>query len=109
VLLVNNHRDRLSDQRASRYTLAIALGARHSAHLYGAFFGLSFLLLAVLAASGHPGALAGALALPLAIRRQHDFQRASSGEAFNQLLAKTAQSGFLLSMLLSIGLLLETC
>jgi 1,4-dihydroxy-2-naphthoate octaprenyltransferase len=109
VLLVNNHRDRLSDQRAGRRTLAIYLGAANSARLYAALFGLSFILLAVLACSGHPGALAGALALPLSIQRCRNFCRASSGEAYNQLLAKTAQSGLLLSLLLSIGLLLETC
>ncbi|MEZ5840936.1 MAG: 1,4-dihydroxy-2-naphthoate octaprenyltransferase [Hyphomicrobiales bacterium] len=40
VLLVNNHRDRVSDRRAGRRTLAILIGERHAQRLYGVLLGL---------------------------------------------------------------------
>lgn len=109
VLLVNNHRDRLADARAGRRTLAIVLGEKHSFRLYVALISLPFCLLIPLAASGHPMALLGLLLLPMALLRSREFHLASGGEAFNQLLANTAKTGFLLSTLLTVGLIFETC
>lgn len=41
VLLVNNHRDRLSDSRSGRKTLAIRLGVGHTRRLYAGLLGLA--------------------------------------------------------------------
>ena len=109
VLLVNNHRDRQADARVGRQTLAIILGETHSFRLYVALLALPFCLLIQLAVNGHPAALLGLLVLPLAILRSRDFHLANTGEAFNQLLANTAKTGFFLTLLLTFGLILETC
>ena len=67
---------------------------------------LPFVVLLLLALHGLKGALLGFVALPFSgylIRRLH---RTQPGPQLNLLLAGTAQAGFIIGLLLSIGLLL---
>lgn len=108
VLLVNNTRDRQADRRVGRRTLAGILGRSGTTQTYAAMMFLPFLLLALLIGSGHAGALAGILAMPLAFLKVRDFQQAATASALNPLLAGTARSGLLLAMLLTGGLIMES-
>lgn len=106
VLLVNNYRDLEDDLRSGRRTLAAVMGRERSRLVYAALMLLPFVVLLLLASHGLTGALLGFLALPFSaslIRRLH---RSQPGPQLNLLLAGTAQAGFTVGLLLSIGLLL---
>lgn len=100
VLMANNHRDRASDARAGRKTLALLLGARGSV----AAFGL-FLILAMLCLAQAPfGALGGLIAAPVMARQIWRFATLSPSPAFNQVLARTAQSQLLMALGAAVGI-----
>lgn len=105
VLLVNNYRDLKDDLRSGRRTLVALVGPQQARRVYAALMLLPFAILLLLAWRGLPGALLGLLALPFSgflIRRLHF---TPSGPQLNVLLAGTAQAGFAIGVLLSIGLL----
>lgn len=106
VLLINNYRDLDSDLRAGRRTLAALLGRLASRRAFAAMVLLPFVLLLVLAAFGHFGALLGFVALPMALRVIHDLEQSQVGPELNLLLAATARTGFALGMLLALGLVM---
>ena len=106
VLLVNNYRDLEDDLRSGRRTLAALLGRENSRLAYAAMMLLPCAVLPLLALHGMKGALLGLLALPFAISLIRRLYRTEPGPQLNLLLAGTAQAGFALGMLLSIGLLL---
>lgn len=106
VLLVNNYRDLEDDLRSGRHTLAALLGRENSRLAYAAMMLLPFAALPLLALHGMKGGLLGLLALPFAISLIRRLYRTEPGPQLNLLLAGTAQAGFALGMLLSIGLLL---
>ncbi len=102
VLLVNNHRDRSTDARAGRRTLAIVLGEGASRLLYGTFMLAATAGLAVLARPCAAGwAVFAALALVAGGLSWRMAQLAIS-PALNRLLAQTA----LFQMALVAGLAL---
>ena len=106
VLLVNNYRDLEDDLRSGRRTLAALLGRRNSRIVYAVMMLAPFAMLPLLAWCGMPGALLGSLALPFAVALIRRLYRTVPGPQLNLLLAGTAQAGFALGVLLSIGLLL---
>lgn len=107
VLLVNNTRDVVADQHAGRRTLAAVLGKIRAVQLYTLLMLLPFALLGILASLGHLGALLALGVLPRVRRLILFLQRTPMGQELNLLLANTAQTGFLLGLLFSCGLLLE--
>lgn len=106
VLLVNNYRDLEDDLRSGRRTLAAVLGRKHSRIVYATMMLLPFAMLPLLAWHGMHGALLGLLALPFAVALIRRLYRTVPGPRLNLLLAGTAQAGFVLGVLLSIGVLL---
>ncbi len=107
VLLVNNHRDLESDARAGRFTLPMAVGAKATHWLYGAFMLLPFLLLPLIAGELPHGEVGSALiALPTALSMIARFAREPRGAGFNAILARTVQVQLLFALLLCGGLLL---
>jgi len=104
VLLVNNHRDAASDARQGRRTLAMLLGERGSARLYGLLMLLPYGLLVLLHRLMPEIEVWPAVAsLPLAwvlVKRFPHIQ----GREFNHLLARTAQTQLLYGLLLVFGL-----
>ena len=107
VLLVNNHRDRISDARAGRRTLAILLGERRTRGLDG--------LLVTTAAAGpvllRPGcALAWAIAavtVPVALRLSLRLARTPLDPVLNRFLAATGR--FQLLVVAALGLVFALC
>lgn len=103
VLMVNNHRDREGDLRSGRRTLAAVLGPAWSRRAYAAMLLAPYALLGPLAAA-HPGALLALLCLPLSLSLVRRLAPDADGEALNGLLVGTARCGFLLGLLLAVGL-----
>jgi len=106
VLLVNNYRDLESDLRGGRRTLASVLGLKNSRLLYVVLMLLPFALLPLFSRHGLQGAWLGLLALPLSLSPIRRLFRNPPAVQLNSLLAGTAQAGFALGLLLSIGVLL---
>ncbi|MGY6555298.1 MAG: 1,4-dihydroxy-2-naphthoate octaprenyltransferase [Wenzhouxiangella sp.] len=105
VLTINNLRDHASDRQAGRRTLAILLGPHASARL------IAGLLLAVapglmgLALLGRPwsGALAGLLALSLALPLARRVAAAKTAAGYNLALKQTTLFQLLLTLLIVLG------
>ncbi len=106
VITVNNTRDRESDARVGRRTLAVLCGRRAACGIYAGELLLPFVLLpwlAMLSGRGFWLALPS-LALPLCLRQIARFRHAA-GAAYNELLADTARLQLLFALLLAGGLL----
>lgn len=106
VITVNNTRDRETDARAGRRTLAVVFGRRAMWWAYAGETLLPFALLpglAVLAGRGWWLALP-LLALPPLLLLIWRFRDEPAGPAFNDLLAGTARSQFFFALLLSLAL-----
>lgn len=106
VLLINNYRDLESDLRGGRRTLASVLGRKHSRLLYVALMLIPFTLLLLFPVHGLQGAWLGFLALPVSLSLIRRLFHSQPGPELNVVLAGTAQAGFILGLLLSIGVLL---
>ncbi len=106
ILVVNNLRDRHSDELAGKKTLAVRLGARGARFEY-----IALVLGAYLATAGlqlHDGVSASwllpLLSLPIAAHEIRGVLR-HDGAALNARLAGTARLGLLFAILLCIGVL----
>ncbi|HWO22132.1 MAG TPA: 1,4-dihydroxy-2-naphthoate polyprenyltransferase [Kofleriaceae bacterium] len=106
ILVVNNLRDRATDERAGKRTLAVRLGRRATLIEYAALLAVAFAVPLGLALATSGGAwLALPLATaPLALARLRDLAGAADGPAFNRCLAATAQLLLLHGALLAAGL-----
>jgi 1,4-dihydroxy-2-naphthoate polyprenyltransferase len=105
VLLVNNHRDVVSDARVGRRTLPIVVGPTLTVAIFAGLMLLPFALLPLIGRSLPHGEVWPALiALPLALAMIYRFAREPLGAVFNRILVQTAQVQFAFSLLLSIGL-----
>lgn len=107
ILVVNNLRDRLTDAKAGKRTLAVRLGAGAARAEYLALVAASFLAPVALVALGHlrAGALLPLLAPPLAVGPARLVLRAE-GTALNPALGGTARLQLAFAALLALGLAL---
>jgi len=108
VLLVNNTRDRDTDTRAGRRTLAIRLGRRRAGLAYGGLLAVALAGLpgVALLASDLAGVLVGLVSAPEAIRATRAFRQADDGPAFNAVLARTGRFQVILVLTCALGLVL---
>jgi 1,4-dihydroxy-2-naphthoate octaprenyltransferase len=108
LITVNNTRDRETDARAGRRTLAVLCGRRAACGFYAGEMLLPFALLPWLAALTGRGVWLALpyLALPLAWRQIVRFRRAAGSE-YNTLLAGTAGLQVVFALLLAVGLLVR--
>jgi 1,4-dihydroxy-2-naphthoate octaprenyltransferase len=105
ILVVNNLRDRETDARAGKRTLAVRLGRRGALAEYALLLALSYAVPVGFFLDGRFGAL---VLLPLAsvplaallLRRVTSAQ----GRALNPLLGRTAQLLFLFALLFALGI-----
>lgn len=106
ILVVNNLRDRHTDARANKRTLAVRFGERFARRQYAVLVVSAFVAAGVGAAVfQRPGWLLPLLAIPLAIRELAAL-RTVDGAALNPHLGATARLELLFGLLLSVGVLL---
>src|SRR6185295_3718847 len=91
ILVVNNIRDRATDVRAGKRTLAVRLGRRAALGEYAALLVLAFAVPLGLWLAGRPWAALPLISAPLAAVRLRAVIAAADGPAFNRCLAATAQ------------------
>jgi 1,4-dihydroxy-2-naphthoate octaprenyltransferase len=109
ILVVNNLRDRETDERAGKRTLAVRLGERGALLEYGLLVLAAYAVPVALFATGRAGlsALAPLLTLPLAVGLVRSVSR-ERGRALNPLLKRTALLLFAHGALFALGLGLGT-
>jgi 1,4-dihydroxy-2-naphthoate polyprenyltransferase len=105
ILVVNNLRDRVTDQRAGKRTLAVRFGRDFAIGQYRALLAVSYLTPLALALSGviGPGVLLPIMSLPLALKTERAVAT-TEGRALNALLAATAKLLLVFGVLFAIGL-----
>jgi 1,4-dihydroxy-2-naphthoate octaprenyltransferase len=102
VLVVNNLRDRETDARAGKRTLAVRLGRRGAVVEYALLVGAAYVVPLALAPA-RPFALLALATAPLGLALVREVA-ASDGRALNPLLGATARLTLLHSALLALGL-----
>jgi 1,4-dihydroxy-2-naphthoate octaprenyltransferase len=109
ILVVNNLRDRATDARAGKRTLAVRLGRRATILEYAALLALAFAvpLALALAPSGSAWLALPLATAPIALARLRDLAGAADGPAFNRCLAATAQLLLYHGALFTAGLALS--
>ncbi|MGB9377507.1 MAG: 1,4-dihydroxy-2-naphthoate polyprenyltransferase [Mycobacteriales bacterium] len=105
LLVVNNLRDRDSDARAGKRTLAVLVGDQHTRELYAALMLLPFPLAAVLALRS-PFALLAFLATTLAATPVRRVLRNTVGMELIDVLRQTGMAQLAYGLLLAVGLVI---
>ena len=110
ILVVNNVRDRETDRKAGKRTLAVLLGYRFSRIEFLALVGMAYVVPLVFALDSRFGlpALAPLLSLPLAASVTKTVLTRTDGEALNPALERVGQTLFVHSLLFATGLALPT-
>ena len=103
ILVVNNVRDRATDVRAGKRTLAVRFGRRAALGEYAALLAVAYAVPVALSCN-HPLRLLPLLTLPLAVLKLRALMRAVTGPEHNALLAATAQLLLAHGALFAIGL-----
>ena len=103
ILVVNNLRDRTTDTRAGKRTLAVRLGRGGALGEYVALLVVAYAVPSGLAC-GHAWRLLPLVTLPLAVIRVRALVRAVTGLEFNACLAGTAQLLMAYGLAFTIGL-----
>src|SRR5262249_2289440 len=104
VLVVNNLRDRTTDARAGKLTLAVRLGRRGAVAEYAGLVAVAYAVPLALAPA-RPWALLALVTAPLAVRLVRAVA-GTDGRALNPLLGATARLTLLHSALLALGVAL---
>jgi len=102
IIVVNNLRDRATDVRAGKRTLAVRFGRRASLVEYAGLIALAYAVAGGLAIGGRPWVLLALATTPLAIVRVRALVAATTGPEFNRCLAATG------GMLAAYGALFAT-
>jgi len=106
VLVVNNVRDRETDIKAGKKTLAVYLGYRGSRIEFLLLVGMAYTVPVVFALDSSYGlwALAPLLSLPLAASVTKTMLTRTDGDALNPALERAGKTLFLFSLLFALGL-----
>ncbi|MEO6774186.1 MAG: 1,4-dihydroxy-2-naphthoate polyprenyltransferase [Kofleriaceae bacterium] len=105
IIVVNNLRDRTSDVRAGKRTLAVRLGRAGALAEYALLLVASYAVSIGLAVgSRDPWLLLPVASLPLAVSRMRALVRARNGPEFNACLAATGQLLLTYGVLFAVGL-----
>ncbi len=89
IIVVNNLRDRVGDERVGKRTLAVRFGRRAALFEYAALLGTAYVVPLGLALAGRRGAALPLLTLPIAVTRVRQLVAATTGPVFNNLLGAT--------------------
>jgi 1,4-dihydroxy-2-naphthoate octaprenyltransferase len=104
---VNNLRDIPTDTVAGKRTLAVRLGDHRTRAFYVSLLVGAFALVAVVAATGRVGAIAGWLALPLAVVPVRSVLGEATGRALIPVLGQTGRVQLVVGLLVSVGVVLS--
>jgi 1,4-dihydroxy-2-naphthoate polyprenyltransferase len=106
ILVVNNVRDRDTDARAGKRTLAVRLGRRAGVVEDGLLLTAAYAVPVALWASGRagPAVLLPLATAPLAARQAMVLAQTTDGPRLNRCLARTAQLLLVFGLLFSVGL-----
>jgi 1,4-dihydroxy-2-naphthoate octaprenyltransferase len=105
IIVVNNVRDRATDARAGKRTLAVRLGRRGAIVEYALLLAAAYAVPVGLAACAHaPWRALPVVTVPLALRRLRELVRATTGPELNGCLAATAQLLLVHGVLFAVGL-----
>jgi 1,4-dihydroxy-2-naphthoate octaprenyltransferase len=107
ILVVNNLRDRHTDVRAGKRTLAVRFGRGAALAEYALLLLASYVVPLVLAVADRPWVALALLSAPLAVVRLRQLVAAVTGPEFNRSLAATAQLLMLHGALFAAGLALS--
>ena len=107
ILVVNNLRDRHTDVRAGKRTLAVRFGRGAALIEYALLLIAAYAVPVVLALTGRPWAALALLSAPLAFVRMRALAVAVTGPELNRSLAATAQLLMLHGALFAAGLALS--
>ena len=107
ILVVNNIRDRFTDKKTGKRTLAVLLGRDAMIMEFGVNLLLSFALPVFLVFSGQSGlaTLLPLFALPMARTNFSDIRKID-GKGLNPILGKTANLALVFCLLFGVGLIL---
>jgi 1,4-dihydroxy-2-naphthoate polyprenyltransferase len=103
ILVVNNLRDRATDARAGKRTLAVRLGRRGAIVEYALLLAIAYAVPIAVAVAGRPWAALPVVTLPVAIARLREVA-GRDGPALNASLAATAQLLLVHGALFAIGI-----
>jgi 1,4-dihydroxy-2-naphthoate octaprenyltransferase len=105
ILVVNNLRDRQTDQVAGKRTLAVRFGRGFALTQYRALIAVSYLVPVALSLSRSvgPEVLLPVISLPLALKTERAVS-SEEGRALNPLLAATAKLLLIFGVLFAVGL-----
>jgi 1,4-dihydroxy-2-naphthoate octaprenyltransferase len=109
ILVVNNLRDRTTDARAGKRTLAVRLGRRAALVEYALLLVLAYAVPLALAVAhpwqhSHPWRALPVVTAPLAFIRLRQLAAAGDGPTFNRLLAATGQLLLVHGVLFAAGM-----
>lgn len=107
IIVVNNLRDRATDVRAGKRTLAVRLGRRGALFEYAGLLAASYVVPLGLAVTGRPWAALPLATAPIALKRLRELAAATTGPEHNELLAKTAKLLVAHGALFALGLALS--
>ncbi|MEO8699488.1 MAG: 1,4-dihydroxy-2-naphthoate polyprenyltransferase [Kofleriaceae bacterium] len=106
IIVVNNLRDRDTDARAGKRTLAVRLGRKGALAEYTGLLALAYVVPLGLAFTGHGWAALPLVTLPLAGFLARVLGVIHDGPAFNRYLGATAQLMLVHGVLFAVGLVL---
>ena len=107
ILVVNNVRDRATDARVGKRTLAVRFGRRAAIGEYAALLVTAYTVPLALALAAHaPWRALPIVTAPLALLRLRQLAAAATGPEHNRLLAATAQLLLVHGALLAVGLVM---
>jgi 1,4-dihydroxy-2-naphthoate octaprenyltransferase len=104
ILVVNNHRDRTTDAKAGKRTLAVLLGERGTQVEYAAMLLVAYIVPVLMTSMHSLWILLPLVSSPLAVSLVRDMATLE-GRALNKTLAGTARLSLIFSLLLAAGLI----
>ncbi|MEK7693275.1 MAG: 1,4-dihydroxy-2-naphthoate polyprenyltransferase [Chloroflexota bacterium] len=105
ILVVNNLRDRATDARTGKRTLAVRLGDRATRWQFAVLLGGAYAVVVAMAFASSLWLLLPLLSLPLAVRVAAPVMRGSEGRALNLTLKGTARLTLVYGLLLAVAFL----